>query len=104
MVASPFAVYELRQYTLAPGTCASFTELFERELLETQETAGMNVIGQFHDVNRPDVFVGVRAFTNMASRHASLERFYGAPVWKANRGAAIAMMLDSDGVLLLAPH
>jgi hypothetical protein len=103
MKSSPSLVYELRQYTLVPGTRAAFTELFERELLESQEAVGMRVVGQFHDMDRPDVFVWVRAFSDMASRHESLEAFYGGSVWAAHRSAANAMLVDNDDVLLLAP-
>ena len=39
----------------------------------------------------------------MAVRQTALTAFYGGPVWKANRTAANATILDSDNVLLLKP-
>jgi hypothetical protein len=39
----------------------------------------------------------------MTSRAKALTDFYGGPVWKANREAANATMIDSDNVLLLRP-
>jgi NIPSNAP len=94
-------VYELRRYTLHPGTRAAFVELFETYLLDTQDAAGMRVLGQFHDIDRPDAFVWLRGFANMERRRASLTEFYYGPVWAAHSAAANAMMIDSDDVLLL---
>lgn len=97
------AVIELRQYTLKPGQREALIALFERELLEPQEAAGMTVVGQFRDRERADRFVWVRGFPDMARRLTALERFYDGPVWAAHRDAANATMIDSDDVLLLRP-
>ncbi|MEU5870597.1 NIPSNAP family protein [Glycomyces sp. NPDC047369] len=96
-------VYELRQYTLHPGRRDELIELFDREFVETQEDAGMRIVGQFRDLDRPDRFVWVRGFRDMESRAAALAAFYGGPVWKAHSSAANATMIDSDDVLLLRP-
>jgi hypothetical protein len=96
-------VLELRQYTLYPGQRDVMIELFDRELVEPQEAVGMRVVGQFRDLDRPDRFVWLRGFPDMESRRQSLVAFYGGPVWKANRDAANATMIDSDNVLLLRP-
>jgi hypothetical protein len=97
------AVVELRQYELRPGQRDVLIELFDREFIEPQESAGMQVIGQFRDLDRPDRFVWLRGFTDMTSRRLALEQFYGGPVWKAHGDAANATMIDSDDVLLLRP-
>jgi hypothetical protein len=96
-------VVELRQYTLVPGARETLIELFEREFIETQEAAGMTVIGQFRDLNNPDRFVWLRGFSDMDGRATQLQAFYNGPVWKAHRDAANATMIDSDNVLLLRP-
>ena len=97
------SIVELRQYTLRPGRRDTLVELFEREFLESQEATGMSVIGQFRDLDAPERFVWLRGFDDMARRRASLEAFYGGPVWQAHRDAANATMVDSDDVLLLRP-
>ncbi|SFB22532.1 NIPSNAP protein [Amycolatopsis marina] len=99
----PDAVVELRQYTLRPGRRDDLVELFDREFLESQEAAGMRVIGQFRDLRDPDRFVWLRGFADMATRKSALSGFYGGPVWQANRTAANDTMIDSDDVLLLRP-
>jgi len=97
------AVLELRQYTLHPGRRDALIELFEREFVESQEAVGIELVGTFRDLDRPDRFVWVRGFPDMPSRAASLQAFYGGPVWAAHREAANATMIDSDNVLLLRP-
>lgn len=97
------AVLELRQYTLKPGQRDVMIDLFDAQFVESQEALGMSVIGQFRDRHRSDRFVWVRGFSDMKSRHAALEHFYGGPVWAAHKTAANETMLDSDDVLLLKP-
>ncbi len=60
-------VVELRQYTLHPGQRDSPIALFDREFVETQEATGMQVIAQFRDLDRPDVFTWLRGFPDMTS-------------------------------------
>ncbi|MBO8183916.1 NIPSNAP family protein [Streptomyces spirodelae] len=97
------AVIELRQYTLRSGRRDELIELFDRAFVETQEEAGMVVLGQFRDLDDPDRFVWLRGFRDMAVRHQALTAFYGGPVWAAHGPQANATMLDSDDVLLLRP-
>src|SRR5262245_19142049 len=97
------AVVELRQYTLKPGQRDTLIKLFERHFVESQEAAGMTLVGQFRDRHRDDRFVWLRGFSSMESRHQALETFYGGPVWAAHRDAANSTMLDADNVLLLKP-
>ena len=94
-------IVELRQYTLHPGRRDDLIELFDREFVETQEAVGIQVIGQFRNIDDPDQFVWLRGFNDMSARAQSLSAFYGGPVWKAHRDAANATMIDSDNVLLL---
>jgi quinol monooxygenase YgiN len=103
MSAVRYPVVELRQYTLRPGQRDVLIGLFDRELVESQEAAGMAIVGQFRDLDDPDRFVWIRGFASMPSRAEALARFYGGPVWKKHAAAANATMTDSDNVLLLRP-
>jgi hypothetical protein len=96
-------IVELRQYTLHAGTRETLVTLFEREFLTSQADLGMEVIGQFRDLDDPNRFVWFRGFPDMTSRTASLGAFYGGPVWKAHARAANTTMIDSANVLLLHP-
>jgi hypothetical protein len=96
-------VVELRHYTLHPGARETLIDLFDREFVETQEAVGMQVIAQFRDIDRPDVFTWLRGFPDMPSRAASLEAFYDGPVWARHRDVANGTMIDSDNVRLLRP-
>src|SRR5690348_11370989 len=97
------SVVELRQYTLRPGRREVLIDLFERNLLEPQESLGIHVLGQFRDLDQPDRFVWLRGFPDMTARARALTAFYDGPVWAEHRSAANATMLDSDDVLLLRP-
>ena len=99
-----YPVVELRQYTLRPGQRDVLIGLFDREFVESQEAAGMAIVGQFRDLDDPDRFVWIRGFASMPARAAALAAFYGGPAWKANSAAANATMIDSDNVLLLRPQ
>jgi NIPSNAP len=99
----PPQVIELRQYTLHPGRREALIALFEREFIETQQAAGLQVLGIFRDAERDDRFVWLRGFADMATRAQGLAAFYGGPVWRQHRDAANATMIDSDDVLLLRP-
>jgi len=96
-------IVELRQYTLHPNQRDVLVSLFEREFLETQEAAGIRVLGQFRDLDAPERFVWLRGFPDMTQRRDALARFYDGPAWRAHRDAANATMVDSDDVLLLRP-
>src|SRR5689334_24908929 len=96
-------ILELRRYTLHAGRRDELIELFEREFVETQETVGIQVIGQFYDLDDPNQFVWLRGFNDMYAREQSLHAFYSGPIWKTHRDAANATMIDSDNVLLLRP-
>ena len=96
-------VVELRQYTLYPKQRDVLIDLFDREFVETQEAAGMTVLGQFRDLDDPDRFVWLRGFEDMQSRATALGSFYGGPVWQAHSDKANATMIDSHDVLLLRP-
>ena len=96
-------IIELRQYTLHPGRRDELIGLFERAFVESQEACDMTLIGQFRDLDRPDHFVWLRGFDDMAARLKAMTAFYSGPVWQAHRNAANATMIDSDDVLLLRP-
>src|SRR5215468_1824869 len=96
-------VVELRQYTLRPGQRDVLIDLFDREFVESQEAAGMAIVGQFRDLDDPDRFVWIRGFASMPARATALAAFYGGPVWKQHAAAANATMIDSGNVLLLRP-
>ena len=96
-------VVELRQYTLKPGQRETLIDIFDGRFIEGQEDAGMTIIGQFRDLDRPDMFVWLRGFDDMEARKEALTAFYDGPVWTTHREAANATMIDSDDVLLLKP-
>jgi quinol monooxygenase YgiN len=96
-------VFELRRYRLHPNTRETLIATFDQAFIETQESTGMCVVGQFRDIDDPDAFVWVRSFVDMAARAVALRAFYTGPAWTENRSVANATMVNSDNVLLLRP-
>jgi hypothetical protein len=94
-------IVEFRRYAMQPGRRDELIELFEERFIEPQEDVGAQVLGTFTVEGDADRFVWLRGFEHMPARRAALERFYGGPVWAANREAANATMVSSDDVLLL---
>jgi quinol monooxygenase YgiN len=100
----PSTIFELRQYTLHPGRRDELIDIFDTHLVESQEAVGMQVVGQFRDADRPDRFVWLRGFHDMAARREGLAAFYfKSDAWKRHAAAANTTMIDSDDVLLLRP-
>jgi hypothetical protein len=102
-LANACAIVELRQYTHHPGRRDDLIALFEEKFLAGQTDAGMTVIATFRDRNDADRFVWLRGFPDMEGRAEALKTFYGGVMWKANRDAANATLIDNDNVLLLHP-
>jgi hypothetical protein len=100
---SSHPVIELRQYKIVAGKRDAMIDLFERNFVESQEAAGMQLAGQFRDLDDPNRFTWIRAFPGMAERAPALQAFYFGPVWQAHRGTANPMLDDNDNVLLLRP-
>lgn len=97
-------IVDLRQYTLVPGTRDAFVELFDSRFIESQEAAGMRLIGQFRDLGDPNRFVWLRGFDDMAARERALKRFYlEGEAWRLHAEAARACMIDTSDALLLHP-
>jgi quinol monooxygenase YgiN len=94
---------ELRQYAMKPGRRDALIALFEREFVETQEAAGIRLIGLFRDLDDPDRFVWLRGYPTPEARRPALEAFYDSEHWLTHRAAANATMISSDDVLLLQP-
>lgn len=97
------AVVELRRYTLRPGQRDTLVELFDGNFVESQEAVGIDLIGQFRELDDPDVFTWIRGFRSMEERARGLAEFYDGATWHAHSRAANATMVDSDDVLLLRP-
>ncbi len=94
-------IVELRQYTLVPSKRDDFINFFETQFVETQEAAGMTVIGQFRVIENPNSFFWIRGFADMPRREQALTTFYHGPVWKTYRSRANSMLVENDNVLLL---
>jgi hypothetical protein len=96
-------VVELRQYTTNPGQRDALIELYEDEFIETQESAGIALPGQFRVVGFPNKFDWLQGFSSMAARKNDFEAFYHGSAWKRYRKRVNSLLLDYGNVILLHP-
>lgn len=96
-------IFELRDYLMRPGGRDRLIEMFERLFIESQEAGGSRVVGAFRDLDRPDHFVWMRSFMDLETRPRALDAFYTSALWREQRNAANATMIDSDNVRMLHP-
>ena len=102
-------IVELRQYTLYPGRMGTLVALFESEFIETQEAAGMKVIGQFCDLDKPDRFVWIRAFspceiTSFAKRCIPMTLSRSGTRWPSSFSRNVAMLTAQVQASTRRPH
>jgi hypothetical protein len=94
-----YPVLELRQYTLLPGQRDVLIDIFDREFVETQEAEGMAILGQFRDLDRPDRFVWLRGYTDIASEN----RLAGYLDWLTRQDGLLDALPGVRQQLRLAP-
>lgn len=95
--------FEIRNYLMQPAKRDHFIDYFEHHFILSQQEVGMDVLGQFRVIGRPDNFVWIRGYPDRASRFQSLNTFYNSPYWYARRDFTNAMMVSSDHVHLIKP-
>ena len=80
------SVIELRQYTLHAGRRDDLIELFDSTFVESQEDVGIDVIGEFRDLDDSDRFVWLRGFADIEATSPRVGRLLpGAGVEGAPR-------------------
>jgi len=95
-------VVEFRPYVTQPGKRDEFVGLFDKLTPELAAT-GQRIHGQFRDANDPNMVVWLRGYDGMEQRGKALPAFYDGPVWKENRAAVNATLVDIGDVRLLKP-
>ncbi len=96
-------VIELRNYLLKPGKRDSFITFFEANFIESQNSLGGYVIGQYRVKGADDNFLWIRGFNSMDSRSKYLPEFYKSPFWKTRRTRANDLINNNDNVYLIKP-
>jgi hypothetical protein len=97
-------VLEVRIYRIAPGRRDEFADFYDRLALPAQDEAGLEVLGQFVDLDDPDTFVWLRRFDSVEERNRAWEDFYSSRVW-VEELAPIAdeLIVDTSRSLLVEP-
>jgi hypothetical protein len=95
---------EIRQYRIAAGQRARFTEFFRDRARPSLNRYDIAVYGPFHDLDDPNNFVWLRGFPNMAERDRRKASFYQSKLWlEEMQDEAFSMIEDYSNVLLVSP-
>ncbi len=85
-------IYELRQYTIEPGTEALMHRLFAEEIAPLFREVGMETIGFWEPVVGTDAgdvaFVYLLGFPGVQAREAAWTAFLAHPKWLAAKATA----------------
>ena len=85
-------IYELRQYTIEPGTAELMHRLFAEEIAPLFRKTGMETIGFWEPVPGTDSgdveFVYLLGYADMAAREAAWAEFLAHPEWLAAKEKA----------------
>ena len=97
-------VLELRNYLVRHNRRDEFIDLFEENLVQSQNILGGYILGQYRVKGADDNFFWIRGFRDMPARFKFLNDFYfGSPAWKQHKSEANSMLLNNDNVYLLQP-
>ncbi len=75
-------IYELREYTAAPGRAEHLHERFRRHTLDLFARHGLNVAGYWYDGEDSARIVYLLTFPDEASRDAAWADFQADPDWQ----------------------
>lgn len=91
---------ELRSYTVKHGCRAAFLETFKQRTIPAMRETGMAIFGPLLDLEKPDVFHWLRAFSSSNERDRIKCAFYDGPAWKNELEAIVMPMLESYTAVL----
>jgi hypothetical protein len=94
-------LFELRNYRTQPGQRGKLITMFEAHFLDAYQAAGAAILGSFENVDDPNRWMWIRAFSSAEQRAEALNGFYGSLIWKQLRGPANATIVDVGDALLL---
>ncbi|MEO6670188.1 MAG: hypothetical protein ABIN36_11970 [Ferruginibacter sp.] len=96
-------VIEMRNYLMRPGQRDTFINYFEDNFVQSQNSLGGYILGQYRIKGEDDHFFWMRGFQDMQARNKFLNDFYFSPFWKEHKHVPNSLLLNNDNVYLLKP-
>ncbi|OAI42134.1 NIPSNAP family containing protein [bacterium SCGC AG-212-C10] len=90
--------FELRQYTIRPGTQAAFVELMEEKIIPFQIAQGMTILGSFVGETDETTFVWIRRFASEEARAEQYKRVYESDYWRDEISPPVLEMLVREEI------
>jgi hypothetical protein len=95
------AVIEVLQYTLKPGTGATFHTIMETQSVPFHQQAGVKVLRFGNSPHNTDCYYLVRSFQSVSEMDNQLKQFYDDQRWKKGpRAAIISMICESHRIVI----
>lgn len=98
-------VLELRRQQVLPDRLGVLVERFENAYLESQESLGAHILGQFLVEGRPDEFVWMRGFESLSARRDILADLSAQEPWlledagfQAEESRLLEAVVPGDGI------
>lgn len=89
------AVLEIRSYTLKPGLAFQFGEVMRQHSLPLLRKAGMDVLAFKQSMQSADVFVLIRAYSDLARLTESQDLFYASDEWRDGPREAVIGCIEN---------
>lgn len=90
-------IYELREYTAAPGAIEALHRRFDEHVLALFRKHGLDVRGFWVAADDPDTVVYLLAFPDVETHDRAWERFQADPEWHDVKATT-----EADGPLTVA--
>lgn len=88
-------IYELRVYTVKPGTLREFSQMFGKEFLPIHKSLGFQIVGAWRHEDKSQ-FVWMRRFNDEADRKAKMAALENSKEWQALRPRIRENIVDRD--------
>jgi hypothetical protein len=90
--------YEIRHYTLQPGTRDQWVKYMEEVIIPFQTSKGMVINGSFLDEEDENGYVWMRRFESEAQRKELYEAVYGSDTWVNEISPQVSTMLIRESI------
>jgi len=87
---------EMRCYRLHAGKAQTFEKLMQEQSLPLLRSSGCEVVYAGASLDKPEHYVLIRAYQDLADREQSQQAFYSSAAWREGPRAAILDCIESS--------
>lgn len=91
-------LFELRQYTIAPGQRERFVQLMEEKIIPFQTSKGMVILGSFVAEEDDQTYVWIRRFRSEEEREQLYDAVYNSDYWRDEIAPSVGEMMNRETI------